>query len=156
LSEVKAILAAIVALVFTVATLMLDHTVVMSTMRRKRNMPIITGTGWRYHIKYFFVSLRSPERLYGMAVGSGMVTLLFVLSGAAVPYVPFLCVPIVGAMLGLLIASKTEILNPVRSEEIIAGEAMGLTYLQIMREIVVPEGRPGILQLLNKRKIQFN
>jgi hypothetical protein len=155
LGEVKAILAAIVAIVFTLATLMLDHTAVMSTMRRKRVVLAVEGRGWYVHVRRLRVSLSSPERVYGMAVGSGMLTTLFVLSGAAIPYVPFLCVPFAGGLLGLLIASKTETISPVRTEEVLAGEAMGMTYLQIMREIVIPDSRPGILQMLNKRKIEF-
>jgi hypothetical protein len=156
LGEVQAMLAAIVAIVFTLATLMLDHTIVMSTVRKKRMVPLIAAKGWLGHLRRFGNSLRSPERVYGMAVGGGMLTVLFLLSNASIPYVPFWCVPIIGVLCGLLMASKTEILNPVRPEEIMAGEAMGMSYLQIMREIIIPEGRPGILRLLNKRKMLFN
>jgi hypothetical protein len=156
LGEVKAMLAAIVAIVFTLATLLLDHTVVMSTIRKKRGAVCIKNTGWKGPTRRLYVSLTSPERIYGMAVGGGLLTILFVLSGASIPYVPIWLVPLIGISCGLIIAGKTETVSPVSIEEILAGEAMGMTYTQIMREIVIPEGRPGILQQINKRNMQFN
>lgn len=156
LSEVKALLAAIVAMVFTLATLLLDHTVVMSTMRKKRAPRNITKTGWRGALQRLYASLTSPERLYGMAVGGTLLTILFILSRASIPYVPVWLTPLIGMLCGLLIAGKTETISPVSIEEIMAGEAMGMTYLQIMREIVLPEGRPGLFRQINKRNMEFS
>lgn len=155
LSEVKALLAAMVVIVFTLGTLLLDHTMVMSTIRKKR-MPLPANSGgWRGSLRRFWASLTSPERTYGMAVGGGVLTSMFLFSRASIPYLPIWLVPFIGVLCGLLIAWKTETVSPVRLEEIMAGEAMGMTYLQIMREIVIPEGRPGFLQQLNKRKTIF-
>lgn len=155
LSEVKALLAAIVTIVFTLATLLLDHTVVMSTIRKKCAPVRVNSGGWLGPIRRFWASVTSPERTYGMVVGGGLLTSMFIFSGASIPYLPIWLVPCIGVLCGLLIAWKTETVSPVRLEEIMAGEAMGMTYLQIMREIVIPEGRPGFLQQLNKRKRIF-
>lgn len=156
LGEVKAMLAAIIAIVFTLATLLLDHTLVMSAMRSRHGTAPVRNMGWRGVVRRFCSPLLSPERIYGMAVGGGLLTILFILSGASIPYVPIWLVPLIGLLCGLLIASKAETVSPVSVEEILAGEAMGMTYGQIMREIVIPEGRPGILKQLNKRNMQFN
>jgi len=155
LGEVKALLAAIVAIVFTLAVLMLDHTAIMSTIRKKRVVHSVKRQSYGGHLRRLVLSLSSPERIYGMLVGGSLVLVLFVLSKAAIPYVPLWCIPVVGILCGLLVASKTETISPISTEEIMAGEAMGMTYVQIMREIVIPEGRPGILQMLNKRRTQF-
>ncbi|MBE3578036.1 MAG: hypothetical protein IMX00_10160 [Limnochordales bacterium] len=55
---------------------------------------------------------------------------------------------IVGALLGLLVALAAERLSPVPEEQIWAGESLGLSYRQILEEIVIPTGRPGLYQLL--------
>lgn len=156
LGEVKALLAAIVSIVFTLAVLMLDHTPIMSAIRKKRRLITVTKQGYGGHIRRLLVSLTSPERVYGMLIGGGLVTVLFILSKATIPYVPFWCIPLIGILCGLLVAGKTETISPISTEEIMAGEAMGMTYKQIMQEIVIPEGRPGIMQMLNKRKMRFN
>jgi len=64
-------------------------------------------------------------------------------------------VPVVGAVLGLLVACYTEKISPIAAEEVMAGEALGLSVDEVMREIVIPSGRPGLMQKLNQRKVQF-
>jgi hypothetical protein len=55
---------------------------------------------------------------------------------------------VIGAFLGLLVALAAERLSPVAEEQVLAGESLGLSYRQIMEEIVIPAGRPGLYQLL--------
>jgi len=57
--------------------------------------------------------------------------------------------------LGLVTALLADRLSPVRVEEIVAGQSLGLTNGQIMREIVVPAGRPGLLSLVNRWRREF-
>ncbi|WP_371367194.1 hypothetical protein SRRS_12510 [Sporomusa rhizae] len=156
LTQVKAVLAALVSLVATVAFLTLDHTAVATVIRRQRTVirkqPV---KGWKrlmHGIKNVFAA---PECLYGMGIGALLLTAMFALSGGGIPYVPWIGVPMLGAALGLFIANNAEKINPIASEEVSAGEALGLSFDEIMREIVIPNARPGLLQKLNRRKLKF-
>jgi ABC-type arginine transport system permease subunit len=77
------------------------------------------------------------------------------MSGGGIPYLPWLGVPLLGASLGLIAACYAEKISPLSNAEIMAGEALGLSKDDIMREIVIPGGRPGLLQKLNSFKVKF-
>lgn len=141
LNEVRAILAGLTAIVLTLLFLALDHTSIMTVMRRQR-----------VKSKSSFVT---PERSYGMGVGAVLLTAMFILARGGIPYVPWICVPVIGAVLGLLVACYTEKISPISGEEMMAGQSLGLSMDEIMREIVIPSGRPGLLQKLNQRKVKF-
>lgn len=155
LSEIKAILAGITAMVATGLFLLFDHTAVMTVIRRKRLANAVKPTGWRKAASRMTAVFSAPERRYGMVVGAVMLTAMFVISGGGIPYLPWIGVPVLGAMLGFLAAGYCEKISPVAGEEIAAGEALGLSFDEIMREIVIPGARPGILQKLNQRKVKF-
>jgi len=55
----------------------------------------------------------------------------------------------------LTVANNAEKISPLAIDEVTAGEALGLSYDEIMREIVVPNGKPGLLQKMNYYKLQF-
>ena len=97
----------------------------------------------------------APEKRYGMAIGAILLTTIFLLSGAGIPYLPWVGVPFIGALIGLVAAHYAEKISPVSSEEVMAGEALGLSMDEIMREIVIPSGRPGLMQKLNQRKLKL-
>lgn len=156
LTQVKAVLAGLVSLVATIAFLTLDHTAVMTVIRRERTVirkP--PAKGWRRLWGGIENVFTAPECLYGMGIGALLLTIMFALSGGGIPYMPWIGVPILGAALGLFIANNAEKINPVASDEISAGEALGLSFDEIMREIVIPNARPGLLQKLNRRKMKF-
>ncbi|MEG6586280.1 hypothetical protein [Dendrosporobacter sp. 1207_IL3150] len=156
LQQVKSVLAGMVSLVATVTFLTLDHTAIMTIIRRQRSVTRRTKVkGWKkifYSIKSAFTA---PECVYGMGIGALLLTVMFVISGGGIPYLPWLGVPLMGAMIGLLIANNTEKINPISTDEVSAGEALGLSFDEIMREIVIPSSRPGLLQKLNRRKMKF-
>ena len=54
-----------------------------------------------------------------------------------------------------MVATQCQKISPAPCDEIVAGIAMGLTHTQIMREIVVPSSRPGLLTFMNKSKTMF-
>ncbi|MDR3592295.1 MAG: hypothetical protein P4N41_21760 [Negativicutes bacterium] len=155
LSEVKAILAGITAMVATGLFLLFDHTAVMAVIRRKRLATAVKLTGWRGALGRMTAAFTAPERRYGIIVGAVMLTAMFVISGGGIPYLPWIGVPVVGALLGTMAAGYCEKISPVSVDEIAAGEALGLSFDEIMREIVIPGARPGILQKLNSRKVKF-
>ncbi len=155
LTEVKSILAGMTAIIATLLLLVLDHTAIMTVIRRKRISKKIPATGWRRLAERLAFAVSAPERLYGIGVGATLLTAMFILAGGGIPYLPWLGVPVLGALLGLLVACYTEKISPVAEEEVMAGEALGLTLDEVMREIVIPSGRPGLLQKLNRRKVKF-
>ncbi|WP_371372181.1 hypothetical protein [Sporomusa aerivorans] len=155
LTEVKSILAGMTAIIVTILLLGLDHTAVMTVIRRQRLSGKVAVTGWRRVMDRLTVSFRAPERLYGMGVGAVMLTAMFLLSHGGIPYLPWVGVPLIGAVFGLLVACYTEKISPIAAEEVMAGEALGLSVDEIMREIVIPSGRPGLMQKLNQRKVKF-
>ncbi|HEY3425667.1 MAG TPA: hypothetical protein VGL27_12785, partial [Negativicutes bacterium] len=155
LTQVKAILAAMVSLIAVIIFLTLDHTTIMTFIRRNRAAnQTPQAKGWRlvHRLKNTFTA---PECLYGMSIGALMLTAMFTLSGGGIPYLPWLGVPLLGAAMGLLIANNAEKISPVSPDEVAAGEALGLSFDEVMREIVIPNGRPGMLQTLNRRKMKF-
>lgn len=154
LHEVKAILAGITAIVATVFFLVFDHTSVMTVIRRRRLDNRAKPAGWRAVLAKF-AALKAAERVYGMSVGAAMLTAMFIFAGGGIPYLPWIGVPVVGAALGLLVAGYAEKISPVAADEVMAGEALGLSFDEMMREIVIPAARPGLLQKLNNRKVKF-
>lgn len=155
LNEVKAILAGMAAIIVTILFLVLDHTAVMAVTRRKRLFTKIKVKGWRGTLARMAITFTAPERQYGMLVGAVLLTTIFFFSGGGIPYLPWIGVPFIGALLGLIVANYAEKISPISSEEIMAGEALGMSFDEIMREIVIPSARPGLLQKLNSRKVNF-
>ena len=155
LSEVRATLAGLTSMVMVILFLVLDHTVIMTIVRRRRKNLAPPAARWRRIASRLAAALFAPERRYGMAVGAFMLTGMFLLSRGGIPYLPWSGVPAIGAVLGLIVAVYAERISPVAMDEVMAGEALGLSFDQIMREIVVPAGRPGLLQKLNRRKVKF-
>ena len=147
LTQVKSVLAGLVSLVATITFLTLDHTAVMAVMRRQRTVARrASGKGWKKVMQSIKNAFTAPECLYGMGIGALLLTVMFALSGGGIPYLPWIGVPFLGALIGLLIANNAEKINPVAADEVSAGESLGLSFDEIMREIVIPNGRPGLLQ----------
>ncbi|MCE5286584.1 MAG: hypothetical protein LLG02_12155 [Pelosinus sp.] len=155
LSEVKAVLAGMTAIVITIFVLILDHTAIMTYMRRKRLEKKVKARGWRGLVFRLTAVFRNSERQYGMCIGAILLTAMFILAKGGIPYLPWIGVPVLGGFLGLIVSGYAEKISPVPTEELIAGEALGLSFDEIMREIVIPEGRPGLMQKLNWRKVKF-
>lgn len=144
-----------VAIIATILFLVLDHTAVMTVIRRKRLAVKLPASGWKKALLRLTSTFTASERQYGMLAGATLLTTMFLIGGGGIPYLPWIGVPVVGAILGLIVANNTEKISPIASDEVTAGEALGLTFDEIMREIVIPSGRPGLMQKLNKRKLKF-
>src|SRR5690606_8624540 len=137
LREVRRSVAGLVALLAAGVALVLDHAAILAALRR--------------------LSL-SPAAVHGLGAALGIVLIggMYALSGAAVPYVGPAVVVGTGALLGVATAALAQRLSPVSSDEIVAGQSLGLSVGQILREIVVPEGRPGVLALINRWRREFH
>ncbi|MGI6037744.1 MAG: ABC transporter permease [Limnochordia bacterium] len=145
LVEVRGIIAGLIALVFTLLTLILDHATIFSAAKYllagKRR-----GLGKLLH----------PVLPLGALLGAILFIPIYRFSGADIPWFNSGFVALIGAGLGLITVALAEKLSPVDSNEIIAGEALGLTYADIMREIVLPAGRPGLLNVLSRLQRKFS
>lgn len=137
LQEIRATIAGILAIVFVVIILILDHATIFSA------------------IKYTCANKKFSIVIFSALVGMIMLIAVYTLSGANIPYVTPIIVGIIGLLLGGLIGLMSEKFSPVNAQEIMGGQALGLSNVQIMHEIVVPASRPGLLNLLNRRKQRF-
>lgn len=157
LNEVQSVLAGVTAFVMTIILLALDHTAVMSALRnqRLRKMLYKQPSGFLPYSKQLLRSIFYIENVYGMLVGAGMLSFIFYFSGAQIPYVNWYIIPFIGAAFGFLMALITEKITPLSLDEVLAGESLGMTFTEIMHEIIIPNSRPGVLERLNKRILKF-
>ncbi|MBE3574930.1 MAG: hypothetical protein IMW99_05680, partial [Firmicutes bacterium] len=150
LQEVRASIAGIVAIAVVLLLLILDHSTLMAAMRvlsrRERR-----GSTWRGRNVWLILA----DKIYGITVGSLLLSGTFRLTQAALPWLDPGRIVLLGAGMGLMAAWGSERLSPVHLEEMEAGEAYGLSFCQVLTEIIIPEGRPGLLQWLNRRHMIF-
>lgn len=153
LYEVKRVLAGLVAMVLTVMFLVLDHTVVISMMKLRHRQRYGRSKGNRLWGR---VSQIWQEAYgYGAVIGALLLTTIFRLAGGGIPYLPFVVIPIIGAVLGIVVTIYAERISPVSESEIMAGESLGMSDSEILEEIVIPGARPGLLLFLNRRTLRF-
>lgn len=144
LREVRGIIAGLAAIVFTLFTLILDHATILSAGRR-----LLAD-------KKGLLRFVNPVPIFGALAGAALLVPTYILSQANIPFMGLVQTLVCGLLLGLLTALLADRLSPVDDSEMLAGEALGLTYAQIMREIVVPAARPGLLQLLSRCRRKFS
>lgn len=152
LQEVRGLLAALTAVVCTLALLVFDHAAIMAALlwrsRKRQNGTLKPWQRWGQ-------CLAAPHRLYGCILGFCLLGSTFYLAKGSVPYLPGSIVPLLGAVAGWCIAGLAERISPVDGNELMAGEALGLSFTTMLRELVIPNARPGLLQWLNRRQQQF-
>ncbi len=147
LQEIRATIAGMLAMVFVMAVLILDHATIFSTLKWVRT----NKKGPRGRLR----KLCNP--IIGFGGFTGMVALvsIYLFSRAEIPYMNPAIIGIIGCMMGCTIVVFAEKFSPIHSNEIMAGQALGLSDVQIMREIVIPVSRPGLLNMLNRWKQRF-
>jgi len=98
---------------------------------------------------------RSPGRTTAaLALGFGLLgavmlaATVWLASGAEA--VPILWLVVVGGAAGALFALASERCGPVDREVFCAAVSLGISEPDILREVVVPEGRPGVLYWLTR------
>ncbi len=147
LTEVRAIIAGLLAIVFTAAILILDHSTLFSTLKYLSRAGKAKHKSWK--------RLLDPVYILGGILGAVILSAVYSMSGAQIPYMSLGSVTLTGVIIGVLVACFAERFSPVNSKEIMAGQALGLSNVQIMREIVIPSSRPGVMNFLNRWKQQF-
>lgn len=157
LAEVRSTIAALIVLILWVLIFILDQSLIISMFKmmglsvlpkkRRWGNPWLDW-GYQKAVKYL-----NPANLYAIAVGGIWLGICFLLAGARIPYLNYWEVGIAGGLLGILMASLAVKINPISKDEVMAGLSLGLPFKTIMREIVIPAGRPGMLQILNRWKM---
>lgn len=147
LQEVRSIVAGMLSIIFTIIVLVLDHATIFSTLKYLRACEKPIRRRW--------LRLFNPLLIYGGVLGSVVLTCVYHLSRSQIPFFTFPVVVCLGFALGVLIVVFAERFSPVHSMELMAGQSLGLSNVQIMREVVIPPSRPGLLNLLNRFKQQF-
>jgi hypothetical protein len=146
LGEVRLTIAAIFVVLVTILTLIFDHATLIAAFRF-----------WSRNHQHKRQKRRRLEAalpyLYGSCTGALLLWGMTLLTGAQLPLVPRSSVIFLGAAFGLFTALFAEKLSPINRDEMVAGEAMGLTGGEVLQQIVIPAARPGIMQILNQRKV---
>ena len=157
LGEVRSTIAALIVLILWILTFILDQSLIIS-MLKLMDFSLLPkkydwgqpSLNWGYQI---LVQVLSPANLYAAGAGGLFLGLTFPLAGARIPYLNNWEIGILGGLLGIVISIIAERINPINKDEVLAGLSLGLPFKTIMREIVIPAGRPGILQILNRWKM---
>lgn len=147
LKEVRSIVAGMLSIIFTIIVLVLDHATIFSTLKFIRACKKPVTKGW--------MRLLNPLFILGGVLGAVILTSVYCLSRSQIPFFSLPVVVTLGAALGAFIVVFAERFSPVHSMELMAGQSLGLSNVQIMREVVIPPSRPGLLNLLNRFKQQF-
>lgn len=133
LRQVRAVISTIIALIFTLLVLILDQSLLVSVLRLQGK----------------------KGYLFSLFCGGIVFSAIYYLSNIDFPYLFLPLNFIIGGFLGLLIGLFAEMLNPVSKEEWEAGKALGYSPDEIMREIIIPAGKPGLLYLLNYPRVKL-
>jgi hypothetical protein len=144
LGEVRTTIAALAALVLTVMTMLFDHCTVVSLLRKTDARRCVAG-GKQVRM--------AP--VYSAVLGAVILSATMACSGASIPLLGPWAVCLIGGGIGLCICAVSEKVSPVDVDEVMAGVAIGLPWHQIMRDIVIPAGRPGVLNSLNRSELSF-
>ncbi|NLY75647.1 MAG: hypothetical protein GX075_10115 [Firmicutes bacterium] len=157
LAEVRSTIAALIVLISWVLVFILDQSLIISMLKMvnfsllpKKRRWKHPWLDWAYQKALVFIN---PANLYAAAVGGVWLGISSGLAGAKIPYLNLVEIGILGGLGGILMASVAVKINPVSKDEVMAGLSLGLPFKTIMREIVIPAGRPGLLQFLNRWKM---
>ncbi|MFW5981466.1 MAG: hypothetical protein ACOCRU_02695, partial [bacterium] len=133
LTEVRAVIATIIALIFTLFIMILDQSLIISVLKIKN----------------------SHAYLYAFLSGGIILSMISQFSQIQFAYLNPQLEFLIGGFLALLVALLSTMLNPVNQEEWEAGIALGFSPAEIMHEIIIPSGKPGLMYLLNYPKMIF-
>jgi hypothetical protein len=157
LAEVRSTIAALVIMILWVLTFILDQSLIISMLKMsqfsilpKRRSKV---NSWLERAYQILTKILAPANIYAVLVGGIWLSMTFALAGAKVPYLNFWITAFIGGILGIMISLVAEKINPICKDEVLAGLSLGLPFKTIMREIVIPAGRPGVLQILNRWKM---
>ncbi len=157
LAEVRSTIAALIVMILWVLIFILDQSLIISMLKMMDQSLLSKKRHWEHPwVDWGYqkaVKFLSPSNLYAIIIGGTWLGICFGLAGARIPYLNYWEIWVAGGILGILMASLAVKINPISKDEVMAGLSLGLPFKTIMREIVIPAGRPGMLQFLNRWKM---
>lgn len=142
LVDVRRAIAGLLAFLLAAFALVFDHAGVFAALRQ-------------------FDVPRGQARVFAAGIGTVLFGVTYLLAGGGVPVLGAATlldvgvIVVLGAFMGLLTLRLAPRLSPVDGAEVLAGRSLGLNDGQVMREIVVPAGRPGVLAFINRHRRRF-
>lgn len=91
--------------------------------------------------------------LYGWIIGVLEMVFVVYVMPFEMPVIVKLVYVIVGGIGSAVVITFSNRISPLNAKSIEAGEALGLSKTELYRQVIVPDGRPGLWQLLNRRKL---
>jgi hypothetical protein len=161
LAEVRSTIAALAVIVLWIFSFILDQSLIVVILKQIGDSFLPAGLKTRLEsgdrpvdrLGKLGLKLLSPAYIYAGLIGWIWMGTAIVFAGARIPYLSTAQIGVCGGILGILLTFVAEKVNPVNQEEFMAGLSLGLPFRTIMREIVIPAGRPGLMQLLNRWKM---
>ena len=144
LKSVKGTISGLAACAVVLLALMLDHSTVIAGARSVA----LHGEGLSSHDVLAAYG-------YGACAGAVLLGAIAGITRATLASLGFPAFVMLGAAMGLVTAWAAPRLSPVSADEVEACVALGLSPAEVMREIVVPAGKPGVLSLLNRPRLVF-
>ncbi len=144
LKSVKGTISGLAACAIVLISLILDHSTVIAGARA---MALSGECASRCDAL--------AEYGYGACVGAFLLGTIAAVTRAALASMGFPAFVLLGAAMGLVTAWAAPRLSPVSAGEVEACTALGLSPSDVMREVVVPSGKPGMLSLLNRPRVTF-
>jgi len=155
LGEVRTTITALILFALFILEFLLDQSIVVVMFKRQAEAVSRQVLGRRPRLARLAAFLLNPARVYAAVFGAVWLWTCFFLTGARLPLLGVFGAAFVGGIFGLLFGAVAERVNPIDQAEVLAGDSLGLPFVLIMREIVIPAGRPGLLQLLNARRMRM-
>lgn len=152
LREVRGVIASLIVLLLFILFFLLDQSSVIAVLKRDEIVAAEIAKGWTGFAARFRNG-RWVGLLYSVGLSMTWLILTLSLSGARIPYVGTLPLMIIGILFGLAFYGLADRVYQLDMDEMMAGQSLGLTFPVLMREIVLPAGRPGLLQILNARRM---
>ena len=144
LRSVKSTISGLAACGIVAVSLMVDHsTVIAGAIGLERRRQGVLRPGFE---EYLYGALAGAISLYAIGAITGST-----LGSAGGPLFAA-----IGGLLGLVGAGVSLKMSPVDLDEVEASIAFGMTGTQIMREIIIPSGKPGILSFINRPHVVFD
>ncbi|NLG83707.1 MAG: hypothetical protein GX493_03650 [Firmicutes bacterium] len=153
LAEVRTTITAFILVVLLVLEFIFDQSMVVAMLHRRTEAMLRRLFGRRPRLARLGGLVFHPARLYAAGFGAFWLGGSFALTGARLPMMGPGGILVLGGIIGLLLGFLAGRISPVDEEEVMAGESLGLSFGVIMREIVIPAGRPGLLAFLNRRHL---
>lgn len=144
LRSVRATISGLTACAVVAVSLILDHATVIAGARAvSRHGAVGYGRD------------TAARLVYGALVGAFLLGAIAAITRATLASLGSWVFALLGAAMGFAAAWAAPRLAPVDSDEVEACIAMGLSHTEIMREIILPSGKPGVFSLLNRPRQVF-